>query len=111
MKIILPLPTSINATYKTGNGRFYKSEKARIWEKEAMIAYLQQRDSSYYFDLGMPLYLGIKMFVKRDRDIDSGLKIILDFLQGRVYANDNQINHLEVQKFVDKDNPRVEISI
>ena len=31
--ITLTLPPSINATYKSGNGVFYKSAKAREWFK------------------------------------------------------------------------------
>lgn len=31
----LPLPPSLNRTYKTGRGNFYKSPEARAWEVEA----------------------------------------------------------------------------
>ena len=107
MKITLPLPTSINATYRSGNGHYWKSDEARIWEATAMFAYAKQAKQLKPVDGNV--ILEIKFFLKRDRDIDSGLKILLDFLQGRFYENDRQVQELDVVKFVDKENPRVEV--
>jgi Holliday junction resolvase RusA-like endonuclease len=36
----------------------------------------------------------------RDRDIDSGLKVLLDALSGYCYEDDKQIADLHVSKFV-----------
>ena len=47
----------------------------------------------------------------RKRDIDAYIKIVLDAMEGIVYENDNQIVKLEATKAVDKDNPRIEVSV
>jgi Holliday junction resolvase RusA-like endonuclease len=109
MKITLPLPTSINRTYRSGNGHYWKSDEARIWEAKAMYVYTKQAKNIKPVEGNV--LLEIKFFLKRDRDIDSGLKILLDFLQGRFYGNDRQVQELDVVKFMDKENPRVEVRI
>ena len=48
---------------------------------------------------------------KIKRDIDSHLKALLDSMSGIVYKDDSQITELHVYKYIDKDNPRTEISI
>lgn len=47
----------------------------------------------------------------RRRDMDAHLKALQDSMSGIVYHDDSQINELHVFKYVDKDNPRVEVSI
>lgn len=107
--ITLPMPTSVNATYRTGNGNYFKTSKARDWEYDAAEWLLEQHIKQN--QLKGDVYVGIEMFVKRDRDIDSGLKIVLDFLQGKFYENDKQVKHLNVKKYEDKVQPRVEVTI
>jgi len=108
-ELTLPLPTAINATYKTGNGRFYKSEEAKAWEWDAKKAIRKQFKGGLYDTV---VYVGLEFFFKRDRDIDSGIKIVLDALQREgVIKNDNLIEHLNVKKYADKDNPRVGVIV
>lgn len=45
------------------------------------------------------------------RDLDNFLKIILDSFTGFLWEDDSQIIELVLRKFIDKKNPRVEISI
>lgn len=47
----------------------------------------------------------------RRRDMDSHLKALFDSMTGIVYKDDSQINEQHVYKYVDKKNPRVEVSI
>ncbi|MFD2232785.1 RusA family crossover junction endodeoxyribonuclease [Phaeospirillum tilakii] len=42
-------------------------------------------------------------------DLDESL--VLDFLQGRVYANDRQVRERHTYHFIDRDNPRVEVVV
>ena len=106
----LPIPTGVNATYKTGNGNFYKSEAAREWEKEALYQLMEQHVNTKPI-VGLPVYIGLEFFFKRDRDIDSCVKILLDLLQGRLYENDKQIEHLNVKKYKVKESPMVTVTI
>jgi len=108
-ELTLPMPTAINATYKTGNGKFYKSEIAKIWEWDAKKAIREQFRGGLYDTV---VYVGLEFFFKRDRDIDSGIKIVLDALQREgVIKNDNLVTHMNVKKYADKNNPRVEVTI
>lgn len=108
INLILPLPTALNATYRTGKGNFYKSSEAKAWETEAFYDIKRQYRGT---PVETPCYVGIEMFLKRDRDIDSSLKVGIDILQkAGVIKNDGLITHLNVKKYKDK-NPRMEVCI
>lgn len=55
----------------------------------------------------------IKVFHENNRpDLDNAMKILLDCLQTcKVIKNDRQCTEIHAYKFVDKTNPRVEITI
>lgn len=108
-KILLPLPTSVNASYARNGSSFYKTAKARDWEKEASSMLINYKTKHSL--ILEPVKIYVDFFFKRDRDIDGGLKILLDFMQGRLIKNDSQITELIVRKFSDKENPRVEIEL
>lgn len=48
---------------------------------------------------------------KLRRDIDNFNKIILDSCTGMLWKDDSQIQELTLRKFIDKENPRVELFI
>ena len=111
MKFILTMPPSINATYKTsGEGGFYKSQKAHDWTEEAGYAVKKQR-------IGRRIITGsvivtISWFYKKNRDIDAGMKLLLDLLQKQdIYKDDIQIQEMAVHKEQDTLNPRVEVEV
>lgn len=58
------------------------------------------------------LLVEIKLYFKRGgkHDIDNYGKILLDSLTGIVWSDDSQIEQMIVSKFIDKDNPRIEIT-
>ena len=45
-----------------------------------------------------PVFLDIIFFYSRDRDVDSGLKCLLDAFTGSVFVDDAQVIELRVQK-------------
>lgn len=53
----------------------------------------------------------LRMFLSRDRDIDSCFKIVLDALEGFAYINDSQVGRVIAYKEFDKSNPRIEIDV
>lgn len=58
-----------------------------------------------------PVSLTLHCFYKTYlRDIDSSLKVILDALEP-IYENDRNIEELHVYKKIDKENPRIEVSL
>lgn len=48
---------------------------------------------------------------KRKADIDNFSKILFDALTGIVWEDDSQIQEVTLRKFLDKSNPRIEITI
>lgn len=104
----LPIPPSVNRTYKTGNGRFYKSPAAKAWHDEAQWLIVSQA--------GKPL---IREAVKvdtvfhfnRDRDIDNGLKALHDALIGVVIEDDRQIYQASQSKRTGVADPKVVVTI
>jgi Holliday junction resolvase RusA-like endonuclease len=114
MKFILSIPPSINQTYGTsrsGKIPFYKKRPVRDWEWTAGWEVKRQRVGRKE-----PLLGNVSMRVifsySRDRDIDNGLKVLLDLFQKqRVYLNDKQIVLLTVVKYQNIKVPMVEVEI
>ena len=104
------MPPSINATYRSGLGsRWYKAPTARIWENLACGTIMESGKPKTI--LG-GVEVSIFMYCKRDRDIDSGIKIVLDLLEkARIIKNDRQVMKLNVFKGYDADRPRCEVSV
>ena|ERR1035437_218163 len=110
MRITLPLPTALNRTYKSGQGHWYKSQESRNWEAEATYALIKSGYRQKHRMIEEDVHLDIVFYLKRDRDIDSGLKILLDFMQDKIYRNDRQVKELHVIKVQSKE-PRVDINL
>lgn len=109
MKVELTLPPPLNQTYRYGNGNYYKTKEAKEWEEQAGWEIKKAWKRNPY---KKDVYVGIVMAVKRDRDIDSCLKIVLDILQKqRVIENDKQILHLNVLKTFVESNPGLSIEV
>ena len=107
----IDLPISINAMYKTTKqGGFYKATAAKNWIDMAGWDIKKQNRNKC---ITSPVYVGITMYVSRDRDVDSGIKPLLDLLQTqRVYENDSQVVHLNVRKVrVKKGDERCELVV
>ena len=107
--VILPLPPTLNHTYNIANSRLYKNPLVKVWEQEAGFKVMMTMKRRKPF-LG-PVEAFLTMFLVRDRDIDSSLKLILDILQKQgVYLNDRQVEALHVFKRKDPD-PRIELQV
>lgn len=109
MNFVLPLPQTTNHAYATSGGHWYKTAKAKEWEDEAgwRVKKVWKRTP-----IQGDVSVSMQLFLKLDRDIDGSIKSILDLFQRMgVYENDRQVISLTVDKFVDKDNPRVEVTI
>ena len=111
MMFTLPLPVPVNEAYKVGRGHLYKSKEAKEWEEEAGYKLLAQNKGKTMLEGSV--YVGLSFFFPDSmKDIDGGIKPVLDLLQRlRVYKNDRQVDHLNVQKFLDKKNPRLEVEV
>lgn len=88
--------------YMTAEGRTikeaYQLEARGRWKRKPLKGDVE---------LGIKIYFGDK----RVRDIDNYGKLLLDSMTGIVYEDDKQINKMTVEKFIDTDNPRIEVEI
>jgi Holliday junction resolvase RusA-like endonuclease len=95
----LPLPPPVNQTYaavyssRLKRTVFFMKYPAKKWKKLA-----ETKISDNFTFMEGKINMSVDWYLKRDRDIDSGLKIIMDVFQGVVFKNDSQINSLQVTK-------------
>ena len=108
MKLTLPVPPSGNASYRTGRGHFYRSKAAQSYHDTVELLCKAQRVTM----MRGPITLEVKWYrARRAGDLDGRLKVLQDALQGRAYANDSQIVKIIAERFEDKDNPRMQVTI
>jgi len=80
-----------------------KYEEAFIWQSGNLRGLNIDSPFEFYIDVYYP---------SKRSDIDNSLKIVLDCLQRtKTITNDNNCCKIVAQKFIDKDNPRIEIEI
>jgi len=105
-------PYSTNNIYFSGRipgMRILKKEPKKQKESYKQQAYDQWKSNM----LDCKLELNIKLYFgdKRKRDWDNYHKLAMDSLTGIVWVDDSQIQKSLVEKFYDKENPRIEIDI
>jgi crossover junction endodeoxyribonuclease RusA len=117
--LTLPVPPSVNHQYATVNGRrlissagrAYKAQVGQlVWLKLAQSTHraaLLARLQSEWLTLSIRFYFTSAL----RRDVDGGLKIAQDALCEGLSINDNRIVETHLYKHVDKNNPRIEISL
>lgn len=110
MKITLKtMPLTVNSLYAhTGRMRFMTRKGKDNKEAIAWEARQQYRGKP----LEGPVGLTVEFFYpKANRDIDGGLKSLLDAFKGILLVDDKQIVELHVFKKKDSKNPRVIVEI
>lgn len=91
-----------------GHGSIGKTDKLEAYERSF---YLQCKHRGLNID--RPFKLFVDVYYESNRpDLDNGLKVILDCLQyAGVIKNDRNCIEIVARKFVDKANPRAEITL
>ena len=84
---------------------------------DALVRYA----ANFYMQMGRYRSLGVQgmfelhadvYFTTMSHDLDNSLKVLLDCLQkGGAIRNDNRCVKIVVRKFIDRNNPRVELQI
>lgn len=103
--VSLPLPPPLNSVYRMGRGSYYKSTAAKDFTQLCGVLLARYKTIEKEQNIGISL----KFSLKRDADIDSRLKVLLDSMQGFLYENDSQIIELVVSKEKTKGEPSVEV--
>ena len=91
------IPPSINACYRTGKGRVYKSKRLSQYEKE----FKEYLDDIEYETIKGNVKLTVQFNCKsrRKRDLDNMLKPLIDSLEANsLFENDNQIFEINCSK-------------
>lgn len=110
IKFTTSLPPTLNHI-RYNNHTKTKEAKDWIIQCQCMCVMAMRRDNLFCEDIHKGKFcITVNMFVKRDRDIDSSVKLLLDALEGIVYKNDKQVVDLNISKYK-SDNPRLEIEI
>ena len=102
-----PISTN-NCYYHAGKGVTFMTPKAKTLKN----SYIQQvKEQWKKKPLENTLELGIKLYFndRRQRDWDNYHKLSMDALNHNVWLDDVQILKATVEKFYDKENPRIEI--
>ena len=112
MKLTLPLPPSTNALsralVKGARAVVVSSRAYRNWRKDAEAWLTTQRSELLTGDVHVSMDIYYKDL---RRDADSAIKPTLDILQGWCYDNDRQVWKIQASRHIDKDNPRVEVTV
>lgn len=106
--LTLPYPPTANHLKYINRGVMRKSKEAKAYSLEvrqlATIARVQP--------LAGELLLSVRVFRPMRRgDLDNTLKACQDSLTGIAYQDDSQITRIEAERFDDKTNPRIEVTI
>jgi crossover junction endodeoxyribonuclease RusA len=117
--LTLPVPPSVNHQYATVNGRRLISSAGRAYKAQVgQLVWLKLAQSTHRAAIlarlqSEWLVLSIRFYFTSAlrRDVDGGLKIAQDALCEGLGINDNRIVETHLYKHVDKDNPRIEISL
>ncbi len=119
LRLVLPIPPSINHHYATVNGRRVLSAAGRRFKtlvgQEVLCALSKLTDARG--TLGgpstVPLALDLRFFFVSElrRDIDGGLKITQDAVCEALGINDNRIVEVTLRKDRDAAVPRMELAL
>jgi len=107
-KVSLPYPLSLNQTYCPAGNTIRLTKKARAYKKlvRQHLQVLTVGRKPLEFEC---LDIFIKLFPKREQDMDNSFKLLFDAMQGFIYLNDKQIKRQTSEIMEVSDNPRVEI--
>ncbi|MCG3778405.1 MAG: hypothetical protein JW388_1125 [Nitrospira sp.] len=117
--LTLPVPPSVNHQYATVNGRRLLSAAGRAYKVHVgQVVWLKLVQSPNQAALMAELHsewlaLSIRFYFTSGlrRDVDGGLKIAQDALCEGLGLNDNRIVETHLYKYIDKDNPRIEVHL
>lgn len=108
----IPIPKQSFRYKKTGSSFInYTPARVKDWSNLVSITARQiMRDRELYAG-NIAVELHFSLPTKRRVDLDNLSKNLLDSLNNVVYLDDKQIFDLRITKYVDKENPGVEIII
>jgi len=119
LRLVLPIPPSINEQYATINGRRVSTAAARRFKqrvqrtlaelerKEVLYEELRERLRQGYLSFNMAFYFETPL----KRDLDGGLKITQDAICESLGLNDNRVVNIHLVKYIDPLHPHLEVEL
>lgn len=105
--LVLPYPPALNHLYRAFDGKVLLSREGRAYKEQVGWLALAAQQAP---PLRGPVVVELVLYRPRKAgDIDGPLKVLLDALEGHLWANDRQIVEMHVYRKDDKHNPRVEV--
>ena len=119
LRLVLPIPPSINHHYATVNGRRVLSAEGRRFKtlvgREVICALAKRKAGRRFLAVqnNSPLALDLRFYFASElrRDIDGGLKITQDAVCEALGINDNRIVEVTLRKDRDAVTPRMELAL
>lgn len=117
LRLVLPLPPSINHQYATVQGRRILSRSGREFKvivAEAVEDWLDEHpdcDAALFQRRYLALTITFYFASALRRDLDGGLKIAQDALCEALGVNDNLVIEIHLSKRVDRHCPRIEVCL
>ena len=119
LRLVLPIPPSINEQYATVNGLRVSTVAARRFKQRvgrAMVELerkgvlhegLRERLRQGYLSFYMAFYFETPL----KRDLDGGLKITQDAICESLGLNDNRVVNIHLVKYIDPLHPHLEVEL
>jgi crossover junction endodeoxyribonuclease RusA len=104
--VTLPYPPSANRYWRKFRGNMVVSAEAKAYRE--VVATRLYGVKPYTGDVS--LTVGVYR-PQKSGDLDGRLKQLLDALQGYLYVDDKQIVRIVADRYDDKANPRVEVTV
>ena len=112
--VVVPKQSTRIRIDQWGRVRTYPSKRVKDWQSTVCVyATLELINHVDFVMFECPVKAEYKFYLpdRRHRDLDNCAKGISDALEGVLFKNDIQIEELHLYKYVDKENPRVEVVI
>lgn len=98
ISLILSVPPSANAMYRSERGRVHKSSAYRFWLKKARLAIREQMEEARAEMFRSTVGVHIEWCRKHRRgDLDNKCKPVLDSMKGLVFHDDRQVNRISME--------------
>lgn len=112
LKIKLSLPPTLNHTYRVVHKGMIKTKDAKSWQEYAGLMVIQElQKKGLEADLRGDYHVTMDLYLKRSRDVDSSIKLLLDALEGVIWKNDKQVQQILVRKWKTSNEPCLELEI
>lgn len=121
-KATFPLSPSVNGSFETNhNAQFYGSPALKQFKKDAKVVLASQRSQQNWDIINamkeskakVPLAMDITFYFPTlyRRDCSGPIKASEDAVFNFIGINDNRVVRIVNEKYADRDNPRVEVSV